>query len=1615
MVVASVQEIVFFDTEIDSKSGRILDIGAIKNTGSQLHTVKHSEFAAFIRDSNYICGHNIMAHDLKYVGQFIENINNRYAAIDTLYLSPLLFPKRPYHKLLKDDKLQTDELNNPLNDAMKSRDLFYDEVNAFSACPLAMRRIYCGLLGNTREFSGFFKFLNLKPEGNIIDLIRREFRGKICEHTDLELLVRKTPIELAYTLSLICVDDKASITPPWVIRNYPRMDNVIKLLRGTPCEDGCGYCSHKLDVHIRLKDIFGFDQFRTYNGEPLQEKATAAAVSGKSLLAVFPTGGGKSVTFQLPALIAGETSRGLTVVISPLQSLMKDQVDNLEERGIVDAVTINGLLDPIERKNAIDRVANGMASILYIAPESLRSKTIESLLCARNVVRFVIDEAHCFSAWGQDFRVDYMYIGDFIRKLQEKKNLNHPIPVSCFTATAKQKVISDICDYFREKLGLELQLFATGSERKNLHYAVLYKETDDEKYLEARNLIQAKNCPTIIYVSRVKRTLEIAKRLTQDGFSALPYNGKMESTEKIANQNAFIQGNAQIIVATSAFGMGVDKKDVRLVIHYDISDSLENYVQEAGRAGRDASINADCYVLFNDDDLNKHFILLNQTKLSLSEIQQIWRAVKALTSHRSSVSCSALEIARQAGWDETVSDIETRVTTAIAALEQAGYLERGQNVPKVFADSLLVSSMMEAAAKIDASDKFNAKQRENAKRSVKFMISRRSIAKAGNDEAETRIDYIADRLGLPKEDVIDAVNLMREEGILADHTDLTAYIHRTETQNRSALTLKRFQRLEEFLINHLPSGEHINYKEINDQAIREGIKNATVKDIKTIVFYWTISGYLRKQINADDERAYLERTTEPELQKSQFLQRIELADFIISYLFRKSEGAVLDKPKAEKDEQRVLFSVLELQTAFNERASLFAGGDQVTADSVQRALLYLSKIHALTLEGGFLVSYNALQLNRLELDNRIQYKQEDYYQLDEFYKQRIQQIHVVGEYAHLMVRDYDEALQFVSDYFQMDYRGFLLKYFKGNKREEINRNITAKKYDELFGALSQVQRSIIDDGASRYITVAAGPGSGKTMVLVHKLASLLMLEDIKHEQLLMLTFSRSAATEFKHRLLELIGNAAHYVEIKTFHSYCFDLLGKIGTLEESGDVVKEAAEMISRGDVEQGRITKSVLVIDEAQDMDQNEFALVRALMKQNEGMRIIAVGDDDQNIYEFRGSDSKYMKSLITDFNARQYEMVDNYRSTQSIVNLSNAFAATIRNRMKNTPIRAVSNQLGTVTITKHKSDSLEVPLVAQIKTEGVSGTRCVLTSTNEEAFRVAGLLMREGLRAKLIQSNDGFDLNNLVEIRCFLNALAENEASPVVDDSLWDKARGRVLRTYENSDVLPACLCMIDTFASVNKTKYRTDLLEYVRESAFEDFIDDGDGAILVSTMHKAKGRQFDTVYMLLNGYDFTADEKKRVVYVGMTRAKSALHIHTNTEDFERFKSPGILHRSDEADYPEPEEILVELGHKDVVLDYFKSKKRVVPYLRSGDPLAMDGDYLKTCEPEPKWVVKLSKACREKLDELGKKGYEILRAEVRFVVWWKGKTDEEETAIVLPSIYFQRTRAFKDRQRDS
>ena len=1582
------------DVEIGLKDHKIHDIGALRYDGATFHKASKRELLEFLNGVDYLCGHNIIHHDAKYL---FAKETCQWLFVDTLYISPLLFPERPYHRLLKDDKLISEQMNNPVNDCEKAKDLLLDEIAHWNALPNEKRKLFASLLKGQKEFEGFLGMVRAEyVTKGLAELITSLYAGKICQHTEIEMLIRQYPCELAYALALIDTTDYRSVTPGWVLHNYPEVEFVVKLLRHTNCKEGCAYCNTQLDVLHNLKVFFGYEHFRTYDGEPLQEQAARAAVKGDSLLAIFPTGGGKSLTFQLPALMAGRSVHGLSVVISPLQSLMKDQVDNLADRGITDAVTINGLLDPITRALAIQRVRDGEASLLYISPEMLRSKTIERILMVRHIVRFVIDEAHCFSSWGQDFRVDYLYIGKFIQEYQQKKGCKTPIPVSCFTATAKQKVVQDICDYFRQTLNLDLKLFASTASRTNLRYSVIHSETDDNKYLKLRDLVAESDCPTIVYVSRTRRTKELAAKLTRDGYEALPFNGRMDADEKIANQEAFMNDQVRIIVATSAFGMGVDKKDVGLVVHYDISDSLENYVQEAGRAGRDPGLSARCYVLYGDNDLDKHFILLNQTKLSISEIQQVWKAVKDLTRQRMRVCCSALEIARQAGWDDSVFDIETRVRTALAALEQSGYLVRGNNVPHIYATGITVKNMDEARERISKSLLFGSDETEKAVRIIKSLISQKYIAKAQDSEAESRVDYLADILGLHKQEVVSVVERMRQEGILADSKDISAYLlDAGDSEKKSQALLERFAKLEQYILNRIPDESlRISCKQLNDDAVNDGVETSKEKDIRTLLYFLAIKGYTHKQEDAAHNMK-ISRQADLTTTISRFEKRLEICRFAVEWLY----NLVSNTGKGDSEKQAVQFSVVELLNQIKAAPrSLFSKLDNLQLEEVEEALLYLSKIGALKLEGGFLVLYNAMDIQRIR-DNKSRYKQDDYRMLNEFYKQKIQQVHIVGEYANLMVKDYDAALRYVQDYFRMDYKKFVAKYFKGDRVSEIQRNVTPKKYEHLFGQLSERQLEIISDKESRCIVVAAGPGSGKTRVLVHKLASLLLLEDVKHEQLLMLTFSRAAATEFKQRLLELIGNAAHFVEIKTFHSYCFDLLGRIGNLDDAKDVVAKAAEMINQGEVEPNRIGKTVLVIDEAQDMGTAEYALVKALMTNNEEMRVIAVGDDDQNIYGFRGSNSGYMYQLTQESGSRFVEMTENYRSAHHPVKFANEFVRVIGKRMKSTPIFSMRKEDGWVGVTRHQSKYMYQPLVEELIHRRGEGNSCILAQTNEETVILMALLRKYGINGKLIQSMGGIRFCNMVEVRYFLRCIDKRVKTPLIPEEVWENAKRATFSTYATSRSLVYIKRCVELFEQTNKAKYTSDFKEFVFESQVEDFCDVSGADVVISTIHKAKGREFDDVYMLISDdYKKDADLMRRF-YVGMTRAKNRLFIHTNGDCFSRLSAD--RHSRNLQEYTMPEEIVLQLSHSDVYLDFFKELKREVLALRSGDALNYKNFILYDLTHKP--VAKLSQDMQKKLSEWQERGYEVKSASVRFVVAWKSKDapkDESETAVLLADL---------------
>lgn len=340
-----------------------------------------------------------------------------------------------------------------------------------------------------------------------------------------------------------------------------------------------------------LKKYFGYEQFR-----PLQKEIIERTLSGKDSLVLMPTGGGKSLCFQLPALM----QEGITIVVSPLISLMKDQVDAMQASGIA-ADLINSTLTPAKIGEVMDQVKSGHIKLLYVAPERFASAGFSDFLQSIVISLIAIDEAHCICEWGHDFRPDY-------RNLSILRGQFPHVPIMALTATATPDVRQDIVKQLHLQ---DYQLFISSFNRPNLSYEVFPKKDSLKSIISL--LSSYKDQSVIIYCFSRNDTETLVAKLNSCGFNAAAYHAGLTSNQRAENQNKFIRDEINIMVATIAFGMGIDKPDVRLVIHHSLPKSIEGYYQETGRAGRDG-LPARCVLLFSYADKFKHDYFLRNIR-----------------------------------------------------------------------------------------------------------------------------------------------------------------------------------------------------------------------------------------------------------------------------------------------------------------------------------------------------------------------------------------------------------------------------------------------------------------------------------------------------------------------------------------------------------------------------------------------------------------------------------------------------------------------------------------------------------------------------------------------------------------------------------------------------------------------------------------------------------------------------------------------------------------------------------------------------------------------------------------------------------------------------------------
>ncbi|OQX17944.1 MAG: helicase [Desulfobulbaceae bacterium A2] len=1082
--------------------------------------------------------------------------------------------------------------------------------------------------------------------------------------------------------------------PPWVRHQFPAAGEMVRRLRDTPCDDpACGWCRERHDAQRELHRWFAFPSFRPEpvgeDGRPLQQAMVEAAMAGRHVLGILPTGTGKSLCYQIPALSRYDKTGALTVVISPLVALMADQVSGLESRGITSCVSVNGLLSLPERAEALERVRLGDAALLLVSPEQLRSRGLRRALAQREIGAWVLDEAHCLSKWGHDFRPDYRYVGRFIK---EQAGTAPIPPVLCLTATAKPDVVADILSHFRNKLGLELILFDGGASRNNLEFAVV-PTSPAEKFAHIHQILLDDLAPgtpggAIVYCATRHQAEEVARYLQAREITAAHYHAGLAPESKKNTQGAFLRGELRVIVATNAFGMGIDKPDVRLVIHADIPGSLENYLQEAGRDRREAR----CVLLYTPEDVERQFGMSARSRLSRREIQAILQALRALDRKKrlgGEVVATAGEILAEEDEDAFVRDRatdDTRVRTAISWLEEASLLTREENQVQVFPSSLRVASLEEARQKLAPKS-----LHEDYRRQLLAVVE--ALIDADPDEGVST-DTLMGLSGLRAEKVRAALHDLEQLGLASNDTALTAFVH-AGVEHSSRKRLAAIMALETALLDELRlAAPDLNRGEssvLHLRRVAQHLKDAGHAQVLP-EHIWRLlrslagdgrgedggAGSLRlRRLDAESVQVTLQRDW-PALEKTARLRR-SAAAHLLSHLLASLPpgvrgadllaGTTLGKLRA------AMMADLELRAEVKEPSRL-----------LDRALLWLHEQEVIRLNKGLAVFRPAMTIHLAR--ERRGFARSDFTPLQLHYAEQVLQIHVMAEYVQRGLRAMAEALRLTMEYFTLGRDAFLTRWFP-HREQELARQTTPQSWREIVESLNNPvqQRIVADDREEANVLVLAGPGAGKTRVLVHRIAYLVRVRREPPRSILALAYNRHAAVEIRRRLAELIGHDARGVTVLTCHAFAMRLVGasfadRAGRVDDNSfrEVMAQAVALLAgagqppeESDQLRGRLLAGFrwILVDEYQDVGAEQYALISALAGRSLAeaagkLTLFAVGDDDQNIYAFDGASVEFIRRFEADYAARPAYLTENYRSSGHIIAAANLLIAGAAQRMK-------------------------------------------------------------------------------------------------------------------------------------------------------------------------------------------------------------------------------------------------------------------------------------------------------------------------------------------------------------
>lgn len=1545
------------DLEVDPRTKQILKIGALRpDSGEFRHfkgrfdlAVALAQVDALAVDAGFVLGHNVIRHDLNLLKAVAPDLKLfALPVVDTLALSPLAFPRNPYHHLVKDYRLLKLAVNDPLADAQRVVGLFNDQRRALLAEPVELVRAYHYLLvpeGASSGLNRFFMTLTQQSRPNVQvvrTLLADTLADKVCRVRLARLLdedladVAHHP-SIAYLLAWLRVAGENSVMPPWVRIEYPATSRRARELRATPCADPeCGYCREAHDARRWLKRWFGYDDFRRdEHARSLQEDIVASGIAGHPHLGILPTGGGKSLCYQLPALMRHYQTGALTIVISPLQALMKDQVDTLVRRGVTCAAAVNGLLSLPERKQVLDGIRLGDVGILLVSPEQVRNRGFREAIAHREIAAWVFDEAHCLSKWGHDFRPDYLYVARFIR---ERHGGDIP-PVTCLTATAKQDVIEDIVTHFRQRLGLEMERHLGSTERDNLGFAIV-PTREETKFAQMHQVLvdhfgepssvpdEGKQKPggAIVYCATQKHTEEVAQFLVRLGWSAAAFHGGMPPELKKERQQEFITGTLKLIVATNAFGMGIDKPDVRLVIHADIPGSLENYIQEAGRAGRDQA-QAFCVLLYDEKDAERQFGMSARSRLTRRDIEQLLKALRRRKPDgEGNIVITVGELLASEGlvvdFDLESHDKDTRVKTALAWLENANLLERNENRSQVFPASLRFRELEEARHRLASADFSQERQRQ-------LLALLQAILQAEPDHGLST-DELSLATGLGSKEVRKAFDDLEQLGLLVNDSRITAYL-RVGVAGASVATLVEADRRETALLAILreaapDAGPSADAVHLNLRELTQGMKDADLTDVLQEDVSRLLRSFVQDGRELSGGRASLSLKPLDRENYRAAVQREWGEVEALSRARRACAGVVLHAflatlPAGSRAKDLLASLTLgQINQALRSDIVLAAEIRDVPA-AAQAALMYLHDQKVLTLSQGLSVFRNAMTLHLTHEEKARRFEAHDYQPLADHYDQRVSQIHVMIRYAELGQEKVSDALRLVADYFALTWDDFLRRYFQ-QRKEMLERATTEASWHRIRDGLSPLQAKLVTERRPTNRLVLAGPGSGKTRLVVHRVAFLVRVLREAPQSILVVTFNRHAAREVRRRLHDLIDSDTFGVAAHTYHGLAMRLTGASLASREPGAAIDfdalltdatrllkgEATDAGEADDPLRDRLLSGFrwLLVDEYQDITAAQYDFLsalagRTLQDKERKLTVLAVGDDDQNIYEFNGAEVEFIRRFEADYGTRTDYLVENFRSTRHIIDAANALIAPHPERLK----------LAHPIIIDSARRKQSPGGVWARRDAAVSEGRVQLLPVGRDDLEQAWRALQELQR--LAALDDGWDWSNvaviahewkmldplraaceIADIPCYFAGRRQQQGLPPWRwREVWRFIEA--LRTHRD-DLLP-----VGEVRSLAKSLRGAELVtpgQTVVEALIDDaYADAGDfprpvvalledayeyladlsrepgSGLTLTTAHGAKGLEFQHVVVLDGGWQKSALAERRLYYVAMTRARQTL----------------------------------------------------------------------------------------------------------------------------------------------